>query len=107
MPRGLSPIPASPTQRGATYLSLQGTGGGGLERTAGASSVDLVLASCEPPLLHIGAALRELGIVKMEHLRAVARLTEETRDREVREPALKRGVTVVEWAILLDKIIAL
>jgi hypothetical protein len=32
---------------------------------------------------------------------------EETRDREVKEEALKKGVTVIEWAIFLDKLIAL
>lgn len=31
-------------------------------------------------------------------------MNEETRDREVREEALKRGVTVLEWAIFLDKL---
>ncbi|GJF00511.1 hypothetical protein PsYK624_168000 [Phanerochaete sordida] len=101
--------PASPTQ-GATYVPLQDTG---VSRTAVAppsppgSSVDLVLASCEPPLAHIGPVLNELGVVKMEHLRAVARLSPSTRDRELRDPALRRGVTAMEWAILLDKILAL
>ena len=71
------------------------------------SPVDLILASCEPSLVHIGPALSGLGIYKMEHLRAVARLTEETRNRELREPALRKGVTVMEWAILLDKILTL
>ena len=41
---------------------------------------------------------------KVEHLKAVTRLSEEMRDREVREEALRMGVTVVEWAILLDKV---
>jgi hypothetical protein len=49
-------------------------------------------------------ALLRLGIRSKEHLRAVADLTEETRDREVREEALRNGVTVVEWAILLDRL---
>ena len=40
----------------------------------------------------------------MEHLRAVSRLSEETRDKEVKEQALRRGVTVMEWAILVDKL---
>ncbi len=40
----------------------------------------------------------------MDHLRAVGRLTEEVRDREVRDEALKKGLTVMEWAILLDKL---
>jgi hypothetical protein len=35
---------------------------------------------------------------------ALARMREETRDREVKEEALKKGVTVVEWAILIDKL---
>jgi hypothetical protein len=45
-----------------------------------------------------------LGITKVEHLKAVLRLSEEMRDREVREEALRMGVTVVEWAILLDRV---
>lgn len=57
-----------------------------------------------PSLLHIIPVLASLGITRKEHLRAVARLTEETRDREVREEALRKGVTVMEWAILLDKL---
>jgi len=35
---------------------------------------------------------------------ALARMREGTRDREVKEEALKKGVTVVEWAILIDKL---
>ena len=35
---------------------------------------------------------------------ALARMREETRDREVKEEALRKGVTVVEWAILIDKL---
>ena len=35
---------------------------------------------------------------------ALARMREETRDREVKEEALKKGVTIVEWAILIDKL---
>jgi len=96
--------PVSPTQ-GGTYLPLQDTGG--VSRVTATSPVDLILSSCEPPLGHIGPVLSELGIIKMEHLRAVARLSPSTRDRELREPVLKRGVTVMEWAILLDKILTL
>jgi hypothetical protein len=66
-----------------------------------------VLASCEPSLLHISPVLAKLGIVTEGHLRAVARLTEETRDREVKDEALRQGVTVMEWAILLDRLQAL
>ena len=35
---------------------------------------------------------------------ALARMREQTRDREVKEEALKKGVTYVEWAILIDKL---
>jgi len=55
-------------------------------------------------LLHIAPILDQLGVRKDEHMRALARMREETRDREVKEEALKKGVTVVEWAILLDKL---
>ncbi|KZT65825.1 hypothetical protein DAEQUDRAFT_496379 [Daedalea quercina L-15889] len=68
------------------------------------SPVELILASCEPSLLHITPILSELGMQRIEHLRAIARLSEDTRNREVKEHALRRGVTVVEWAILLDKL---
>ena len=37
-------------------------------------------------------------------MRALGRMPAETRDREVREDALKQGVTVVEWAILIDRL---
>lgn len=68
------------------------------------SPVELVLATCEPSLLHISPILTDLGIVKLEHLRAMGRMSEETRDRELKSIALLRGVTVMEWAILLDKL---
>ncbi|KIP06843.1 hypothetical protein PHLGIDRAFT_444326 [Phlebiopsis gigantea 11061_1 CR5-6] len=98
--------PPSPPHNGASVpVPVHDTGGP--PRVAASSPIDLILGSCEPSLLHIGPALSDLGICKMEHLRAVKRLTEETRDRELREPALKKGVTVMEWAILLDKILTL
>jgi hypothetical protein len=52
-------------------------------------------------------ALLRVGIRTEEHLKAVAELSEDTRDREVREEVLRHGVTVVEWAILLDKLLSL
>lgn len=55
-------------------------------------------------LVHLLPTLTALGMTSSAHLRAVARLSPETRDREVREEALRRGVSVVEWAILLDRI---
>lgn len=51
--------------------------------------------------------LKKLGIYKLEHLKVVAMLTPEMRDREVKEVALRSGMTVVEWAILVDKIFQL
>lgn len=85
------------------------TGGGSLSGTgsSGASTLELLLASCQPTLLHLTEFLQELGVQREEHLRALAKMHEETRDREVKEEALKRGVTVVEWAIFLDKLKAL
>ncbi|KAI0036565.1 hypothetical protein K488DRAFT_82006 [Vararia minispora EC-137] len=69
-----------------------------------APSLERVLASCEPPLTHLGPVLAALGVRQDEHLRALARMGAETRDREVREDALRAGVTVVEWAILIDRL---
>lgn len=83
-----------PTQSGATICSIKTPRG----------AFDSILDSCEPSLLHIAPVLESLGMTSEEHLRAVARLSEETRDREVREEALRMGVSVVEWAILLDKL---
>ncbi|KAI0632265.1 hypothetical protein C8Q77DRAFT_1158915 [Trametes polyzona] len=72
--------------------------------TTTTTSVEAILASCDPSLLHIAPVLQELGIKRVDHLRAVARLSEDTRNREVKEQALRRGVSVVEWAIFLDKL---
>lgn len=74
------------------------------QKTGFTSPAELILSSCEPSLVHLLPILTELGIQRMEHLRAIAKLSEETRNREVKEQALKRGMTVVEWAILLDKL---
>jgi len=73
-------------------------------RSSSTSSVEGVLASCQPSLLHIAPVLSNLGIQRKEHLRALARLREETRDREMKEEMLKQGVTLLEWAILVDKL---
>ncbi|KAI0715667.1 hypothetical protein C8T65DRAFT_738525 [Cerioporus squamosus] len=93
-------MPRSPVQ--GSFRETQD--GGSSLRATSTSSVEIILSSCDPSLLHIAPVLYELGIKRVDHLRAVARLTEETRDREVKEQALKRGVTVVEWAIFLDKL---
>ncbi|KAF5377822.1 hypothetical protein D9615_006737 [Tricholomella constricta] len=84
-----------PTQSGSTISTI---------KSASAIAFEGILASCEPPLLHIAPLLARLGIVNEGHLRAIGRLSGETRDKEVREEALKQGVTVMEWAILLDKL---
>ena len=87
---------------------MQTTGGGSLSGTSsGSSTLELLLASCKPSLLHLSEPLQELGIQREEHLRALAKMHEEIRDREVKEEVLKKGVTVVEWAIFLDKLKAL
>ena len=66
--------------------------------------MEKILDSCEPSLVHVAPILSCLGITREEHLRAIVRLSEETRDREVKEEALRLGMTVMEWAILLDKL---
>lgn len=93
-PRTSTP-PFHPTECGSTISSI---------RSMSISSLERVLSSCQPSLLHIAPVLETLGIHNEEHLRAVSRLSEETRDREVRGEALKQGVTIMEWAILLDKL---
>ena len=73
-------------------------------KSSSITSLDTYLCSFQPSLSHIAPVLSSLGIRSEDHLRAVARLSEETRDREVREVALQKGMTVVEWAMLLDRI---
>ncbi|KAF9067885.1 hypothetical protein BDP27DRAFT_1328206 [Rhodocollybia butyracea] len=69
-----------------------------------APALEVLLSSCEPSLLYLAPMLVGLGIRTKEHLRAVGKLGEETRNKEVREEALKRGMTNLEWAILLDRL---
>ncbi|KAH9949799.1 hypothetical protein B0H21DRAFT_687736 [Amylocystis lapponica] len=92
------------THRESPYNPIPTTDASSMTKATSTSSVELILSSCEPSLLHIAPVLSELGIHRMDHLRAVSRLSEETRDREIKEPALKKGITVMEWAILLDKL---
>jgi hypothetical protein len=68
------------------------------------ASFKIILSSCSPSLLHLMPALLRLGIRTEEHLRAIANMNEDTRDREVKEEALRNGVTIMEWAILLDRL---
>lgn len=67
-------------------------------------ALNTILSSFQPSLIHIAPILMGLGIQTEAHLRAVGRLSEETRDREVKDVALHRGVSVVEWAMLVDRI---
>lgn len=101
-----SSLPAQPASLLAPVRSIPPPSPPALQAAA-ASPVDLLLSSCTPSLAHLGPVLAALGISTVEHLRAVQRLSERTRNRELREPALARGVTVLEWAILLDKILTL
>ena len=73
-------------------------------KVASANQIESVLTSCQPSLLQLLPILEELGMRRSEHMAALARMREQTRDREVKEEALKKGVTVVEWAILIDKL---
>lgn len=67
-------------------------------------ALNAILSTFQPSLIHIAPILMGLGIQTEAHLRAVGRLSEETRDREVKDVALHRGVSVVEWAMLVDRI---
>lgn len=87
--------PFHPTRSGSTISSI---------KSEATIQFEAILASCEPSLVHIAPLLRNLGIRKVGHLKAIARLTPPTRDREVKEDAFRQGITVMEWAILVDKI---
>lgn len=88
--------PFHPTRSGSTISSIRS-----------ASDFEKFLEGCNPSLVHLSDILKTLGMYKLEHLKAVARLSPEMRDREVKQVALRLGMTVVEWAILLDKIFRL
>jgi hypothetical protein len=95
----LPPPPFHPTTRsGSTISSI---------RPTSTSDFENFLDGCNPSLVHVSDILKTLGIYKLEHLKAVARLSPGMRDREVKEVALRLGMTVVEWAILADKIFQL
>jgi hypothetical protein len=46
----------------------------------------------------------ELRARRSEYMTALARMREVTRDREVKEEVVRKGVTIAEWAILIDKL---
>ncbi|KIM40930.1 hypothetical protein M413DRAFT_28042 [Hebeloma cylindrosporum] len=87
--------PFHPTRSGSTISSI---------KSEATIQFESFLASCEPSLVHVAPLLRRLGIRRVGHLKAIARLTPPTRDREVKEDAFRQGMTVMEWAILVDKI---
>jgi hypothetical protein len=87
--------PFHATKSGSTISSI---------RSSPIPTLEHVLASCEPSLIHISPLLQRIGIMRPEHLQAIRKLSEDTRNREVREEVLRLGVTVVEWAILLDRL---
>jgi hypothetical protein len=95
--------PTSPAGRDSKMYSPS-LSDGASTKVASGHEIESVLASCQPSLLHLLPVLEELGMRRSEHMTALARMTEQTRDREVKEEALKKGVTVVEWAILIDKL---
>jgi hypothetical protein len=100
--------PTSPSVSGGpkktTEYSASLSDGASTKVASGHEIIESVLASCQPSLLHLLPILEELGVRRSEHMTALARMREQTRDREVKEEALKKGVTVVEWAILIDKL---
>jgi len=96
--KDLPPSPFHATRSGSTISSI---------KSEPTSELEAVLDSCKPSLLHIKPVLGDLGIRNVEHLRAITELTPTTRDREIKEDALRMGITVMEWAIFVDKIFTL
>ncbi|KAL0573707.1 hypothetical protein V5O48_008251 [Marasmius crinis-equi] len=92
----ISSIPGPPVSLGTPRPSTS-------TQPSSVHPLEELLGSCQPPLSHLGPVLLELGIQTEDHLKAVGKMSETTRDRELKQVALKRGVTVFEWAILLDK----
>ncbi|KAJ7133432.1 hypothetical protein C8R44DRAFT_772416 [Mycena epipterygia] len=90
---GSSPFHA--TKSGSTISSIH---------VSSTPTLDHLLLSCEPSLIHISPILQRVGIMRAEHLRAVGKLSEDIRNKVVKDEVLRLGVTVVEWAILLDKL---
>ncbi|KAF9004603.1 hypothetical protein BDQ17DRAFT_1354340 [Cyathus striatus] len=97
-PRTSTPARSSPSPPRSTISSI---------KELPVVRFDQILDSCEPSLLHISPILANMGIASEGHLRAMKRLSEETRDKELKEEALRLGMTVMEWAILLDKVQAM
>ena len=99
--------PTSPSPVGPKGTEYSGSVSDVSTKVASHNQVESVLSSCQPSLLHLLPILEELGVRRSEHMTALARMREETRDREVKEEALRKGITVVEWAIRIDKLLSL
>ncbi|KAG6886921.1 hypothetical protein C0992_001621 [Termitomyces sp. T32_za158] len=84
-----------PTRSGSTISTI---------KSASTLALERILESCNPSLIHAAPALARLGIRNDGHLRAIARLSDETRNRELRDAAMKEGITVMDWAMLLDRL---
>ncbi|KAJ6487249.1 hypothetical protein C8R47DRAFT_1128147 [Mycena vitilis] len=109
-PRGsgtlVQPLDPPPVDKGAYPFHAKKSTSGSTISSIHLPSPPLehVLGACKPSLVHILPVLERIGIMGADHLRAVGKLSEDTRNKEVREEVLKLGVTVMEWAILLDKL---
>ncbi|KAJ7621903.1 hypothetical protein DFH06DRAFT_1447900 [Mycena polygramma] len=109
-PRGsgtlVQPLDPPPVDKGAyPFHAKKSTSGSTISSIHLPSpTLEHILGSCKPSLVHISPVLERVGIMGADHLRAVGKLSEDTRNKEVREEVLKLGVTVMEWAILLDKL---
>ncbi|PCH39802.1 hypothetical protein WOLCODRAFT_136499 [Wolfiporia cocos MD-104 SS10] len=90
----------------AVAKAAKATKAKGTASTSATSKVTVAstLSGCRPSLAHLAPILAKLGITRMEHLRALGSMSEETRDRQVKEPALQKGMKMMEWAILVDRL---
>ncbi|KAG6819581.1 hypothetical protein H0H93_010507 [Arthromyces matolae] len=89
-----------PTQSGSTISTIKSE----LESPESTVALEQILSSCNPSLIHLAPRLAKLGIINEGHLRAIARLSDDTRNRELRDAALRQGITIMDWAILMDRL---
>lgn len=87
-----------PTKDGSPISTIRST------TSASSHTFDKILNSCKPSLVHLVGPLEKLGITTVEHLQALGDLNPNIRDRELKDDALRLGVTVMEWAILVDRL---
>jgi hypothetical protein len=93
------PIPSFvPTKDGSIISTIRSTS------SASSLTFEHVLESCKTPLTHLTPVLAKLGITSLDHLRALGDLNPDIRDRELKDDALRLGITVMEWAILVDRL---